>query len=535
MAEVTIGDSLSLIIKIPSKGDTNWAEKLRVNCWQKIAAHDHTGGGKGAQITSGALANLSISTAKLQDDAVTADKISPGAVESSKIAFDAVNSTHIADDQIGEEHIKDSAVRKEHIHYEVAGAGLIQNSINNALEVKTGTGLTISADTVQVAALGITSGLLADNSVDTFKLQSDFSNDANRAVSSSHIKTGAVTIDKLEQSVINILTYAPRVITIYGTTDAAAYSCVRGDTVIIQSAVPVTLNALDCARVIVRGTGALTIDGNVTGCVIQTLNDEHVTVKGSVIGSVINVGGWFTIDARASVNEYIDECQINAERLTLQNYTGSNNLYITNSDIKCNILHYYHSGIIVETSTFMRGSSISGGGNVTLGAYAFSLPSLTDVQWTINSGVFKADLIFEAIPSASFTVNSTEDYGDCQLGSVVVNTNNKFSASSNLVTVPCDGVYSVQLMQDVSTTTTNTPATLRLMIEHSGGYIQDVGNMSHKPALGAGVDASVFANVSMDVTLNAYDTIKGMWRYWGPGGTANYERAKLIIKYLGSL
>ena len=46
MPLITVGTSTKLIIKIPSKGDVNWADDLRAEAWQKISDHDHTGGVK---------------------------------------------------------------------------------------------------------------------------------------------------------------------------------------------------------------------------------------------------------------------------------------------------------------------------------------------------------------------------------------------------------------------------------------------------------------------------------------------------------
>ena len=54
-----------LIIKIPSKGDVNWADDLRAEAWQKISDHDHTGG-KGAQIATAAIADDAVTPAKCE-------------------------------------------------------------------------------------------------------------------------------------------------------------------------------------------------------------------------------------------------------------------------------------------------------------------------------------------------------------------------------------------------------------------------------------------------------------------------------------
>ena len=58
--------SSGLTLTIPSKGDTNWENSIRTQCFQKISEHDHTGGGKGVQIGSNAFANDAVNDAKLR-------------------------------------------------------------------------------------------------------------------------------------------------------------------------------------------------------------------------------------------------------------------------------------------------------------------------------------------------------------------------------------------------------------------------------------------------------------------------------------
>ena len=67
MPLITVGTSTKLIIKIPSKGDVHWADDLRAEAWQKISDHDHTGGGKGAQIATAAIADDAVTPAKCRD------------------------------------------------------------------------------------------------------------------------------------------------------------------------------------------------------------------------------------------------------------------------------------------------------------------------------------------------------------------------------------------------------------------------------------------------------------------------------------
>jgi hypothetical protein len=56
-----------LTITVPTSGTKNWAQALLVGAWEKISAHDHTGGGNGQSLTSASLApNFSLVQASLQ-------------------------------------------------------------------------------------------------------------------------------------------------------------------------------------------------------------------------------------------------------------------------------------------------------------------------------------------------------------------------------------------------------------------------------------------------------------------------------------
>jgi len=55
MPFITIEEGLT--IKVPTKGATNWESIFREQCFEKISSHDHTGTGKGVQITNGSIKN----------------------------------------------------------------------------------------------------------------------------------------------------------------------------------------------------------------------------------------------------------------------------------------------------------------------------------------------------------------------------------------------------------------------------------------------------------------------------------------------
>lgn len=47
--------TLGLTLVVPTTGTRNWGQQLLTSTWNKISEHDHTGGGKGNQITSAAI------------------------------------------------------------------------------------------------------------------------------------------------------------------------------------------------------------------------------------------------------------------------------------------------------------------------------------------------------------------------------------------------------------------------------------------------------------------------------------------------
>lgn len=62
MAGVEIGDkeTPTLFIIIPKKGDVNWAESIRRDCFEPISTHDHSGNGNGALVNVKNLEGVSI-------------------------------------------------------------------------------------------------------------------------------------------------------------------------------------------------------------------------------------------------------------------------------------------------------------------------------------------------------------------------------------------------------------------------------------------------------------------------------------------
>lgn len=99
MSYTTLGLTSELQIKVPNKGFTGWADVIRTDTFLKIAQHDHTGSGNGAQLGTGSLLADAVTGAKIRlanDEYIrgrnqagsadinmfkinTSDKIEPGA------------------------------------------------------------------------------------------------------------------------------------------------------------------------------------------------------------------------------------------------------------------------------------------------------------------------------------------------------------------------------------------------------------------------------------------------------------------------
>jgi hypothetical protein len=91
---ITLGTTDKLQLKVPVKGETNWANSFKTEFAQKIVDHDHTGvDGKGSKIATAALEDLAVTTAKLANNAVDSSKISSAVVEDklSAVSIDALS------------------------------------------------------------------------------------------------------------------------------------------------------------------------------------------------------------------------------------------------------------------------------------------------------------------------------------------------------------------------------------------------------------------------------------------------------------
>lgn len=58
--------SSGLTIKSPTRGSRNYEQTMRTDTYQKISEHDHTGGGRGTQLGTGAIAADAINDLKIK-------------------------------------------------------------------------------------------------------------------------------------------------------------------------------------------------------------------------------------------------------------------------------------------------------------------------------------------------------------------------------------------------------------------------------------------------------------------------------------
>lgn len=58
--------SSGITLTIPTLGETNWDQVLKLLCFQKLSEHDHTGGGKGLQLSTNSIASDAITGPKIR-------------------------------------------------------------------------------------------------------------------------------------------------------------------------------------------------------------------------------------------------------------------------------------------------------------------------------------------------------------------------------------------------------------------------------------------------------------------------------------
>lgn len=103
---ITLNSGLTLTL--PSKGDTNWENSIRTQCFQKISEHDHTGGGKGVQISTNAFADNAINDLKirLRNNQYLRARNAANSADVNIVKINASNLIELADIDILLPHLK---------------------------------------------------------------------------------------------------------------------------------------------------------------------------------------------------------------------------------------------------------------------------------------------------------------------------------------------------------------------------------------------------------------------------------------------
>lgn len=124
--------------------------------WDKIDAHDHTGGGKGLPIPVGGLAPGAVNNLAIQDSAVSTAKIENAGVTEQKIALQAVNTGNIKNSAVTSDKLANSSVSTEKIAPQAVTSAKIA-------DLAVGTG--------QIANNAITAAKIPDASIKATKLR----------------------------------------------------------------------------------------------------------------------------------------------------------------------------------------------------------------------------------------------------------------------------------------------------------------------------------------------------------------------------
>jgi len=154
-----------------------------------------------------ALADGSVTTAKLADDAVTAAKIVAGAVGSSEIADGSVSSTEIALGGIGTAQLQDGGVAAADIAAGAVGTAAIADGAVTAAKLGGDVNLSVAAGSIGTAELAngaVTSAKIATDAVGASQIAVGAvgsSEIATSAVGTSELANQSVTADKLQSGI----------------------------------------------------------------------------------------------------------------------------------------------------------------------------------------------------------------------------------------------------------------------------------------------------------------------------------------------
>lgn len=181
----------NLFITIPSRGETHWDALIETLCFKKISEHNHHGGGLGAQISTEALEDSSVTTVKIADNAVTGDKIANNSITSAHISPDTILDIDLAPNSVGTSELKASSV---------TSTELASNSVTTSKIYP----LAVSADKIStnVAGLGLSkNGTAAINvNVDGTTIEIDQFNNLRAVTAPYQLITNQTDIDNYDDT-----------------------------------------------------------------------------------------------------------------------------------------------------------------------------------------------------------------------------------------------------------------------------------------------------------------------------------------------
>lgn len=137
-----------LTIQVPTRGTRNWDSNLLLNLYTPISAHDHTGAGQGAAITTAALAANSVTGAKIRLD--------------NDEYLRARNNADSADLNLWKANTSDQLEQgTDSAHFNLVNAGYLRGR-NNADNAYINLARTTSADEIEIGQASVGYSLLGD-------------------------------------------------------------------------------------------------------------------------------------------------------------------------------------------------------------------------------------------------------------------------------------------------------------------------------------------------------------------------------------
>lgn len=97
-----------------------------VENWNKVDAHDHTGGVKGLKIPSGGIANGAVDSGQIADGAIETAKLGNASVTETKLGLSSVNTAQV----------KDGAITKPKLSSDLQG--LVTDTTGRGIRMGTG-------------------------------------------------------------------------------------------------------------------------------------------------------------------------------------------------------------------------------------------------------------------------------------------------------------------------------------------------------------------------------------------------------------